>query len=230
MIQGDLTFQGQPRPITTPPDGVSQWIQSLPNDQIVHDHWEREYCQRNAVKAAVREIFNPSPDDVIIISDVDEIPDPRHLEEAVKKARQGWVVCFNQIHTYFALNLVDSEPWYGTRMLTWAKLQITTPQNMRSVISKDSRYFLEPQHLMQQGGWHFGWVGDKQAIRDKVASFCHVELNTAELMSDSYLDHCLKQKVTVHNGHQLSILPMELLPECVQANPERYKHLMASVL
>ncbi len=222
LVEGSHTFQGKPRE----PRGhflawdrnVDTYIAQLPEQ--VSEHWEREYAQRNAIADALAMKYELHDNDVILISDVDEIPDPEELPYAVERARQGDIVAFKQIHTYFYLDLVDDEPWYGTRALTWGKLKTTSPQDIRSV-----KYY-EGQVLLEKGGWHFGWTGDNDQIRDKLASFCHDDLNDPHLNSDSYLNHCRRSQVTMHNSHKLRKLPLEQLPACIRENPSSYQQML----
>ena len=220
LIEGTLTFQGKKRD----PQGVAlEWHRDLDTFLVelpkrTKTPWEREYAQRNAIKAVLAENYVICSDDVVLISDVDEIPNPERLEEAERSARLGHVVAFQQIHTYFALDLEDPEVWYGTRAISWELLRKTTPQDIRSVNSHVG------QELIEDGGWHFGWTGGKEAIREKVRAFCHDDLNDPHLMSDSYLDHCRRTMKTLHNSHALRPLASSRLPKVIQDHPERYGH------
>ena len=220
LVEGNRTFQGEPRSPQHSPNGIQSWYIPLPGAEA-KDHWEREQVLRDSIKHTLAMNYEMHDDDVVMISDVDEIPHPEKLSEACEYARAGEIVCFQQIHTYFAIDLVDDEPWYGTRALTWAKLRTTTPQNIRSV----AHY--EGQILIREGGWHFGWTGGNDAIREKVRSFCHDNLNDPHLVSDSYLNHCRKVGQTIHNSHRLRKLDHKLLPAVIQENEKRYRHLFA---
>lgn len=57
-------------------------IKDIPNFKGIDDvEWEREYFQRNCI---MRGIVNCEPSDIIIISDVDEIPNPEVLKNILK--------------------------------------------------------------------------------------------------------------------------------------------------
>lgn len=220
LVEGNKTFQGEPRSPALNKDGTQSWYIPLPGAEA-KDAWEREQMLRNSIKHVLAMNYEIRDEDVVLISDVDEIPHPDRLSEACEYARAGEIVCFQQIHTYFSLDLVDDEPWYGTRAITWGKLRSTTPQDIRSVA------YCEGQVLIKDGGWHFGWLGTNDMIREKVRSFCHDNLNDPLLMADSYLNHCRKVGQTVHNSHRLRKLDHRLLPAVIRDNEKRYKHLFA---
>lgn len=70
-------------------------IKDIPNFKGIDDvEWEREYFQRNCI---MRGIVNCEPSDIIIISDVDEIPNPEVLKNILK----------NKIH------------WFGQNNIRW---------------------------------------------------------------------------------------------------------------
>lgn len=227
LVRGDRTFRGQS--IDNPElDAAIAQLASRFNLSVrvvrlpvrAGSAWEREYAQRSALAGAVRELAQPEDGDVILTSDVDEVPDPERFAEAMAIAQQGRIACFRQLHCYFALNLLDEEPWYGTRALTWATLARTSAEAIRSVSSHQGQDLIEP------GGWHFGWTGGNASIRRKVAAFSHAELDRPDLMSDTHLDQCIRKGVTLHNGHQLTPLPLSLLPRHVRENTAKYQHLL----
>lgn len=232
VVEGDLTFQGKKRETTDPKTRkiaigggrkvapIMYYLATLPEE--AESPWEREKIQRNAMKFAAIEHTYPDRDHLIMISDVDEIPKPEAVREASLWAGLGHVVCFQQIHSYYQMNLVDqTESWFGTRALTSSMLEHTTPHDIRSVVS------YEGQHLIEDGGWHFGWLGDKEKLRQKVAAFSHADLNSPAVMSDAHLDSCFRRRVTIHNGHQLSVTPITKLPSYVQRNIDKYReHLI----
>ena len=78
-------------------------------------HWHtahaRDQFQRNSL---VRGLSDCDPDDLIMISDLDEIPNP----EKIEFKKENKYVCFEQANFLLKFNLLNtSEPkWYGTRM------------------------------------------------------------------------------------------------------------------
>lgn len=230
IVEGDRTFQGEPRrlgklPLGTSPKWVRHWAE-LPAETA--DLWEREYAQRNAIIDGCA-LIQPRDHDVVMMSDVDEIPDPNCLDELRLEVASGKTACCRQIHSYYYLNTIVDEPWFGTRALTWRKLvkkgedgkPPLTPQELRNV-----SHPLKDEHVIAWGGWHFGWTGGNDAVRQKVASFCHSDLNQPQLISDQAQDEAKRQLRTLHNDQDLHQVGLGRLPEVIQRNPESYRHLL----
>lgn len=228
IIEGSHTFQGEPRslePMPLGPKVIRHWV-DLPAK--VENIWEREYTQRNAIIDGCA-MLQPRDHDVIMMSDVDEIPDPSCLEELRQEAACGKTVCLRQIHSYYYLNTIVDEAWYGTRACTWKKLVKKAedgtpplqPQEMRNV-----SHPLKDEHVIGWGGWHFGWIGGNEAVRAKVKAFCHDNLNHPNLVSDAAQDEARRQMRTIHNDQELHQIGLGRLPEVIQKAPERYAHLL----
>lgn len=222
VVQGDRTHRGNSREMVQhyiPGHVCRNYIAGLPKEGSPE---ARENYHRNAIKTALA-LYKPNPSDIILISDVDEIPDPKTWPEMKRHTALNEIVAFRQIHSYYRLNLVDPEPWWGTRAMRWSVLSHphVTPQNTRAVSHAKG------QHEIEQGGWHFGWMGGNHRVRSKLESFFHEELDSDGLKSDAYLDYCVQKKVTGHNQHRLVDLGTSFLPDVVRANIDKYKNMLA---
>jgi beta-1,4-mannosyl-glycoprotein beta-1,4-N-acetylglucosaminyltransferase len=229
LVRGDRTFRGTP----IRREDVDAAIAALAKDYqidtcvvelpvIASSPWEREHQQRRVMTEAIAGLVKISDPDTILLSDLDEVPRPSRLDEAVSVTGTGRACCFQQLHSYFALNLIDEEPWFGTRAIRWRDLKRTDAQQLREDISN--------QHVICDGGWHFGWIGPNDAIRRKLSAFSHEELDTPGVTADRHLDACRAGQQTVHNGHALSLLQLDRLPDCIQRNPRQYRHMLVGPL
>ena len=74
--------------------------------------WRRENLQRNALEKGYSDC---EPDDLIMISDLDEIPNPENIKEFKSTDKIG---CFVQKDFLFKLNFINTTipNWYGTRI------------------------------------------------------------------------------------------------------------------
>ena len=136
--------------------------------------WIRENFQRNYLFEGYK---NSSENDLIMISDVDEIPDPKKIELFDKKRKYA---CFVQKNFQMKINLINSsEPdWYGTRICI--KKHLKSPQWLRNIkIKKKFWKFLKPNppQLIFQGGWHFSFLKNFEGISKKIKSYAHQEYN-----------------------------------------------------
>ena len=192
------------------------------NERIIHvvvddmpdsgDAWTRENHQRNAI---LRGLKDSALDDLILISDVDEIP----RAEMLLEIREGLNV-FSQTFYYYYLNVVcEKEPiWYGTRALK--RSEMTSPQEVRASFG----------HVITDGGWHFSYLGGSEAIRSKLQSFAHQEYNTSIYTDLDYIHKCIEEgRDFLGRDIQWKIVEInETFPKQVVNNLNLYKHLIVN--
>ena len=135
--------------------------------------WKLENEQRNALAGYNANINN---DDLVLLSDLDEMPDPVIL----KKLKPGKdPVVLSQLFHYYFLNCqnVGNERWWnGTIVSTGKQFKATMPQELR-----DKRNELP---VIKKAGWHFSYLGGMDKIMEKIRSFAHTEFNKEEFLND----------------------------------------------
>jgi len=170
----------------------------LPDDP---DAWSREHAQREYIWQGLAEI-GAGPDDILLQSDVDEIPDPDVARYIAPTGR----VRFEQTLYCFAVDWQHPAPWYGT---VAAKVKdIDSMAGMR-----DAR--LLSTHTMPLAGWHFSWLGGPDAARAKMDSFCHPEI---EPQWGDRLAECYERGIHVDGTKLLPVDVDDTYPEWMQAN------------
>lgn len=125
--------------------------------------WSIENNQRNAIARGLEE-ENAQPDDLVFISDVDEIPAPDIIERLQPKMELLDVspISMQQSLHYYYINMVSSMPWVGTVLSKYKNLVPIKPQGIRN--GKDN-FPLEPN-----GGWHFSYMGGFERVMEKLHS------------------------------------------------------------
>lgn len=124
-------------------------------------------------------------DDMVLISDLDEIPDPAvftGLQVPVSP-----VVLSLLFHNYF-MNLQNVKVdrwWNGTILCSGKYFNIHGPQELRD---KRNEY---PK--IKKAGWHFSYLGGVERIRQKLLSFAHVEYNKQEYLDENHILHSLEK-------------------------------------
>lgn len=170
LCESVLTFSGNPKPLHF--QNHQYRFSSFPIIHViadggsthrtgthVGDSWGREYYQREVL---LLEAFKyTSNTDIILLSDVDEIPD---LE-----GYQGQDGVFHQKLYYYYLNCWTGKMWRGTV----ARMK----RNIKSVNGlRDKRKAL----ATIGGGWHFSTLGSAETIIRKIEAFSHQEHNTED--------------------------------------------------
>ena len=126
--------------------------------------WSIENAQRDAVAYG---LYDAAPDDLIMISDLDEIPAPDVLQKIrkwggvrVADFLEKTPLVMAQDLFYYYFDCINEEIWTGT-VVTKKKL-FTTPQDMRNRIDSFPR--------IANGGWHFSYMGGVDRVINKMTS------------------------------------------------------------
>jgi beta-1,4-mannosyl-glycoprotein beta-1,4-N-acetylglucosaminyltransferase len=161
---------------------------------------ERDTFQKNAVTRGLKDCTD---DDIIIFSDLDEIPNPDKIREIINgDFKQDKIYHFAQRLFYCYLNMeevsgnllsyagefdgVEHKKWIGTKMLSYKLLR---EQNL---LLGELR-FPERKEIgirVDNGGWHFGYMGGhgekdiKKRVQEKVISAAHQEYNSKHVLSN----------------------------------------------
>ncbi len=191
VVEAHQTHTGKPKPLYLSESGDAALLQhpklvvravDLP---VGESHWEREQYQRDALGAVLKDL-GAGAGDMVLVSDVDEIPAPAAVRRAaavLAAAAQRTILVFEQRLFYFRLNfeLVWSHklPWLGTAASLYGQTKSvnglrTTARRIRGRhaqgYDRGARVFRLPE-----GGWHFSYLGGDEAFRDKLAAFAHQE-------------------------------------------------------
>lgn len=164
--------------------------------------WVAENFQRNAL---LRGMDGLDDEDVVLISDVDEIPRAEAVLSAVQLLEANPELRTVHLHqtTYhgWANNAphgsTENAQWVGTVVLRMGLLRELSPQLVRNL-----RY--SPGVLkgvvLQNAGWHLTWMGGMVARTQKLATaFSHTEWVTDE--NDIYRNKTPKIEVCRDNTH-----------------------------
>jgi len=147
-----------------------------------HENHIRDQFQRNSL---VRGYEKCNADDLIMISDIDEIPDPKKINEFDIKNKYA---CFLQKNFQSKINLLNitDNLWPGTKICQ--KKNLKSPQWLRNIKTQKRpfwKFFKDKQpQLIKYGGWHFSFLKDPESIKKKITSYSHQEFNK-EKFTDS---------------------------------------------
>jgi len=159
-----------------------------------NDSWKNENFIRNNI---VHGLYDANPNDLIIISDLDEIPNPHRIAAYHPKYLRG---DFKQrYYSYYFNNyrigevdangklIPGSEIHEGSKITTFRHFVDFFNSNASSVRIYKShglfrslrrswfkRFQIQP---ITDGGWHFTWIYDMSGIVRKIESTAHQEFN-----------------------------------------------------
>lgn len=138
--------------------------------------WEHEKYQRlRSVNDAIS-ILGLSDEDFILMSDVDEIFRAAAVREM---ANEGGRYVVHMPMFYYYLNLYVHD-WYHPRAFSLKYL--TDPNRIRTENA-------EGFDLVQNGGWHFSYLGSPEQIQYKLKTFAHDEMDTEEFTDINHISN-----------------------------------------
>ena len=125
--------------------------------------WKVESMQRNFIKEVSKKF---SPSDIIIMSDLDEIPSKNKLS-FVKSCDFKVIapVAFEQASFHLNCNFLEMERWVGSVAITKELIDKYDPQIFRDLRKRISRF--------TEAGWSFSSFCGFKRIMEKIESFCH---------------------------------------------------------
>ena len=187
-----------------------------------HENHARDQFQRNALERGYKEF---SDQDIIMISDIDEIPDPEKLKEFKIEKKYA---CFLQKNFQSKLNLlnISDGDWAGTRICQ--KKYLRSPQWLRNFKLKRKPFwniFGNKMQIINNGGWHFSFLKDPQSIKHKIMSYSHQEYNTDEFTNTDLIKEKISKGKDLFNRdikyEKISI--SDIFPKYIINNKEKFK-------
>ncbi len=201
--------------------------------------WYLENYQRNAIMQGLTEC---KPDDVIIISDLDEIPNPQKILQF--KDTPG-IKAFEMPVYSFYLNYKSSEPNFrSSKMLLFRDLQdyldnenfndclCVVEQYKNSTNPNTVRAFNVPdENLIKNGGWHFTYFGGLEQIINKRRSIVEQQYNNDVNMSAEETEKRIKAGLDIY-GRPFYLKAEEIdsrFPAYIIQNQAKYAEMIYKV-
>jgi len=186
------------------------------------EQWENEYFQRNCIHRGLDQLKNQlSPKDIIIIGDVDEIPDPRVIAD-IKSPAPSYSQPLNNVsiemdlYYYNLLNRLD---------LLWPCCKVVAYEYyIKNQMSCQSIRAASAHSSIKKGGWHLSYFGDATFISNKINNFSHQEFNHLAYSNVDTINNNICNGVDLFSRN-IAIYRMNLCDNPFL--PPRYETLMA---
>lgn len=246
LVEADRTFQNVQKPFVFE-ENKERF--SKFSDKIIHikltkyplfiplinpfSAWKLEYFQRNAV---VKGLKNCKPNDIIMVSDVDEIPNTDVLKKYLEKGINKVYGLKMNMYMYFlnnklvfdgGSNMTKEESkdgiWHCTALLPY-KLLNKKPQRFRRIIMRTKRRG-EVYEIISNAGWHFTYLGGVKKIIQKLEAFSHTEFNLKEYKNEAAILENIKLGKDLFGRNMEFIVQMDPLdfPKYLQSNEGKEK-------
>lgn len=220
LVEANKTHVGSSKPLIFEEnkDRFARFMDKIIHRKVhydeVPDNWHVEITQRNRI---IDGLDQCKPDDIIIISDVDEIPNPALLKNLTPP---GKCIGLQQLMCYYYFNNINiSKPlWTGSAVTTYRYLQKVDASDIRLLVRK------KRVPKLRNGGWHFSYLGNTEYIVDKIRSAAHQEYNTDAITSVENISKALDTGQDLFGrDYKYAAVPLdESFPELVLNNREKY--------
>jgi beta-1,4-mannosyl-glycoprotein beta-1,4-N-acetylglucosaminyltransferase len=215
LVESTLTHSGKEKPLyfAENKERFSPW-----KDKITHhivtdmpsptpNRWVPENHQRNAIMTALGKC---KANDLIFLSDIDEIPDP----DPVRKNKCGG---YRQTYSMYYANTIHlSENWVGTVAQYYFHYQQSGMQQVRN-----NRYNYQ---IVNPGGWHFSYMMTAEQIHNKLRAFAHGEWDNPEI--HSLVEKRMEKLDDLFGAHNQPLTVFDIdtgyFPQYLKDNKEKY--------
>jgi beta-1,4-mannosyl-glycoprotein beta-1,4-N-acetylglucosaminyltransferase len=226
IVESRHTFVGKEKPLYF---NENKHLFEKYNNKIIHiivdlpykctnvpsEVWENEFFQRNAISQGIESLESKIIPKDIIITDVDEIPDPNILSQ-MKMIPEIDIYSFAMDFYYYNLNTKFGCFWTFPKILSYKKYLEYKESN---ITCNDIRRM---NCNCIKGGWHLSYFGDASFIKNKIENFSHQEYNT-----DEYTDLSKIEK-RIENCKDLYDRDSNITHISIKDNtylPPQYEHL-----
>ncbi len=249
LVEARQTFQGNPKPlyyadnadrfrryadkiihivIDFPGEGEDYNLNTKPLD----GNWAREHYQRNQI---ARGLGAARPDDLVILSDVDEIVSETALRRALAERSPGELTFFEMpVYRGCANRRVKGVTWdKGPRLIEYERFP--GGQRLRIIKAAASKRFRKttvgalhtrawnwlktgvaaPIRVMPDAGWHITSLGNWEAWHRKISAYSHAVMKKLP----SYES---KEAYAAMIDDETEVVDIGQLPVFIQRHPERF--------
>lgn len=155
-------------------------VNDMPNTE---NAWDNEYYQRACIDKGIKKL-NLINDDIIIITDCDEIPNKNTLKlikENKIQISNEYIYGLDMDFYYYNFTCKQDIQWTKGKLLRYQKYNNSLIDNEKRLLEN-----IRSSHnkLIKNGGWHLSFFGNTEIIINKIKNFAHQEHNTDACISD----------------------------------------------
>jgi len=169
--------------------------------KVENDNWYRENYQRECCRNVIDEL-ELKDDDIIIISDCDEIPKKSVIENIKNRTLciENNIYSIEMVLYYYNIELTTFRRWYHAKLLNYYMYK---KFNLLTSIRLSYEYF-----TILDAGYHLTYFGDVNFIKNKIDSFAESSEYSKEGKSLDYLQECYKSGILHFNKEKLIYVPL----------------------
>lgn len=243
IAESTICYSGEPKPLhfLENRDRFAPWldkieyvvVDDMPNDgEVVYPRspfdpaaesirWQREHWQRDSL---MRGCTGMDEDDLVLLSDVDEIP----RAELVWEAEEGKKPVEHEVRRIFLPQHVMYLNWRWRESATVAICRMTSGQTMLRLGPQAVREVETFPRKAPRQGWHLSYMGGAEKIQYKIINAAHAELEDDRWTDLDAIQHRMEtgQDMFDRRDRRCYWVPITELPDYVKKNPEKFSHML----
>lgn len=196
LVEADKTFKGEEKKFIFEENKgrYEKWMDKIIHVKVYYpshlietkDPWPREKFQRNSFMPTLYSL-NLSDNDLVFITDVDEILNP----ERVNYIKSSYDLnCVNKMEmtNYFGNfhNKEITNKWYHPKVVNWGTLKAITPDQCRHNFKCQ---------WWENGGWHLSYFGGVEMVANKLQNFSHQEYNKEKFKDKDHIEKSISEGI-----------------------------------
>jgi len=176
LVESTMTFKGAPKALifAEHKERYERFLHKIVHVVIddmpdVEDPRLREHHQRRGI---IRGLVGLEPEDIVIVSDVDEIL--RRSTIDLLRSRSGYFLIDMPMFQFFLNTRALANGWNKVFAYSY-RLHEAIPDFSRVRVQQIATFekFINENHLVKDGGWHFTFLGGVEAVRNKIGAYAH---------------------------------------------------------
>jgi len=236
LVEADHTFQNTPKGFNFG-ENVKKYehltkliyigVEDMP---LSPNPWDNERHQRDSIMLGLDEA---NDDDLIIISDIDEILRPDTISQLRKN--EADIYGFRMPLFNFKFNyMLSTQDLYSVWSGALKKKFLSSPEEFRkqrhNLNNLPWQYHNDRIKIIEHAGWHFTYLGNTDFAKNKIQSFAHSDDNRPEVLNQIDIDESIRQGrgIKLDNSDYLftPVLVDDYLPITILNNKDSYQNLL----
>lgn len=231
LVESNLSHSGKPKPyyFEESKDRFASWADKIRHIKVedmpdTEDSWVREKFQRYCIERGLEDM---APEDVVIVSDCDEIP-RAEIVNMIKEDENDWDKYILYIPQYqYRLNYMKifDRSKNANIMITRGRAFTNAQQEREYTFYWNQKP--KDTVFVDHGGWHFTYLGDDEHAIQKIQNFAHTETDTPDMVARHNIAWFVDNKYGHHgprDQERFEIVQIDdYYPTCITSDLERWQ-------
>jgi beta-1,4-mannosyl-glycoprotein beta-1,4-N-acetylglucosaminyltransferase len=230
LVESRFSHQNKPKPLYYEEnkhlfERFNHKIHHIIVDEFTdHTYWGPEAEQRDKIMLGVNTLC--SAEDIVFVSDVDEIWNPDTIFTNIKDIDSSNLYKWRSKICYYYFNYLAREqdwiqPFFAKASLIKNFCCYNSFSLTSDIMRNNGKHEINEVVLDEIRGWHFSYTENPEY---KVQNFLHSEYTN---LTNEHFNNCLKQNINPFTGGKMTRLAKDdtthTLPQYVSSNLERYE-------